>query len=142
MKKDIIGRIIDRLYDYEDVKVYGADLAYTLFESENMDGTFTYNTYEAKEWIKQNFDEIGEVWEELKFQFGSEYLSEYLVDFNPFDNPEKFMVLVILKSASYILGKCKTVEDNWNNEIVLTKENIKKIEKELKELDVNSSIYS
>lgn len=138
MKKDIIKRIIDKLYDYEDVKVYGADLAYTLFESENMDGTFTYNTYEAKEWIKQNFDEIGEVWEELKFQFGS----EYLVDFNPFDNPEKFMVLVILESASYILGKCKTVEDNWNNEIVLTKENIKKIEKELKELDVNSSIYS
>lgn len=78
------------------------------------------------------------MWEELKFQFGS----EYLVDFNPFDNPEKFMVLVILESASYILGKCKTVEDNWNNEIVLTKENIKKIEKELKELDVNSSIYS
>lgn len=138
MKKDIINRIIDKLYDYEDTEVYGADLAYTLFESENIDGTFTYNTYEAKEWIKQNFDEIGEVWEELKFQFGS----EYLMDFNPFDNPEKFMVLVILESASYILGQCKTVQNNWDNEMTLTKENIKKIEKELKELDNNNSIYS
>lgn len=138
MKKDIIKRIIDRLYDYEDTKVYACDLAYSLFESENIDGTFTYSSYEAKEWIKNNFDEIGEVWEELKFQFGS----EYLMDFNPFDNPEKFMVLVILESASYILGQCKTVQDNWDNEMTLTKENIKKIEKELKELDNNNSIYS
>lgn len=138
MKKDIIKRIIDRLYDYEDTKVYACDLAYSLFESENIDGTFTYSSYEAKEWIKNNFDEIGEVWEELKFQFGS----EYLMDFNPFDNPEKFMVLVILESASYILGQCKTVQNNWDNEMTLTKENIKKIEKELKELDNNNSIYS
>ena len=137
MKKDIINRIIDKLYDYEDTEVYGADLAYTLFESENIDGTFTYNTYEAQEWIKNNFDELGEVWEELKFQFGADYLNNY----NVFEEPEKFMVLVILEVASYILGRCKTVEDNWNNEIVLTKKNIKKIEKELKELDNDEPIY-
>lgn len=138
MKKDIIGRIIDRLYDYEDVKVYGTDLAYTLFESENIDGTFTYSSYEAKEWIKNNFDELGEVWEELRFQFGVDYLNNY----NLFEDPEKFMVLVILESAGYILGQCKTVQDNWDNEMILTKENIKKIEKELKELDDDKSIYS
>lgn len=137
MKKDIIKRIIDKLYDYEDTEVYACDLAYTLFESENIDGTFTYNTYEAQEWIKNNFDELGEVWEELKFQLGTDYLNNY----NLFEEPEKFMVLVILEVASYILGRCKTVEDNWNNEIVLTKKNIKKIEKELKELDNDEPIY-
>lgn len=128
MKHDIILRIIDKLYDYEDAKTYGADLSYMLFESENVDGTFTYDRRKAKEWIKQNFDEIGEVWEELKFQFGVDYLNDY----NLFEDPEKFMVLIVLEVASYILGQCKTVQDNWNNEMTLTKENIKKIEKELK----------
>ena len=137
MKKEILKRIIDRLYNYKDIKMYACDLAYALFESENVDGTFTYSSYEAKEWIKHYFDEIGEVWEELKFQFGS----EYLMDFNPFDNPEKFMVLVILESASYILGQCKFIQNNWNNEIILNNKNIKTIEKQLKELDDDSSIY-
>lgn len=137
MKKYIIEKIIDKLHDYEGETVYSCDLAYTLFESENMDGTMTYNSYEAKEWIKNNFDDIGEVWEELKFQFGEDFVK----DLNIFDEPEKFMVIVVLESASYLLSQCKTIDDNWNNEIKLNKTNIKKIEKELKELDNGGGIY-
>lgn len=137
MKKEIIGRIIDKLYDYEDTKHYACDLGYALFEGENMDGTFTYSTYEAKEWIKNNFDDIGEVWEELTFQFGSDFLKNY----NLFDNPEKFMVLIILESASYLISRCKLIDDNWNSEITLDKKTIKTLEKQLKELDNGSGIY-
>lgn len=137
MKKYIIEKIIDKLYNYEGETIYSCDLAYTLFESENMDGTMTYNSYEAKEWIKNNFDDIGEVWEELKFQFGEDFAK----DLNIFDEPEKFMVIVVLESASYLLSQCKTIDDNWNNEIKLNKTNIKKIEKELKELDNGGGIY-
>lgn len=137
MKKEIIDRIIDKLYDYEGETVYSCDLAYTLFESENMDGSFTYSSYDAKEWIKKYFDDIGEVWEELEFEFGSDFLKDY----NLFNNPEKFMVLIILESASYILGQCEFLENNWNNEITLNKENIEKIEKQLKEKDNGESIY-
>lgn len=137
MKKDIIERIIDRLYDYEETKVYACDLSYKLFEGENIDGTFTYSTYKAKEWVKDNFDDIGEVWEELQFQFGSDFLK----DFNMFDNPEKFMVLIILESASYLIGKCKLIEDNWNSKITLDKKTIKTLKEQLKELDDNDSIY-
>lgn len=137
MKKDIIGRIIDKLYDYEGTEVYACDLGYTLFEGENIDGSFTYNTYEAKEWIKENWDDIGEVWEELQFQFGGDFLK----DFNAFDNPEKFMVLIILESAGYLIGKCKLIEDNWNNKITLNKKNIETLKKQLKELDDDGLIY-
>lgn len=137
MKKDIINRIIGKLYDYEDKKIYSCDLAYKLFEGENIDGSFTYNSFEAKEWIKQNFDDIGEVWEELKFQFGDDFLSNY----NLFDNPEKFMVLIIIEVASYIISRCKFIDDNWDKEITLNKKTIKTIEKQLKELDNNLSIY-
>ena len=137
MKKDIIERIIDRLYDYEDEKIYACDLAYKLFESENIDGTFTYSSYNAKNWIKENFDDIGEVWENLTFEFSGDFLKDY----NLFDNPEKFMVLIILESASYILGQCEFLDNNWNDEITLNKENIEIIEKQLKEKDNGGSIY-
>lgn len=137
MKKDIIERIINKLYDYEGEKIYSCDLAYKLFEGENIDESFTYNTYEAKEWIKNNFDDIGEVWEELKFQFGDDFLSNY----NLFDNPEKFMTLIIIEASSYIISKCKLIDDKWDDEITLNKKTITTLEKQLKELDNGSSIY-
>lgn len=138
MKKDIIERIIDKLYDYEGTEVYACDLGYKLFEGENIDGTFTYSSYEAKQWVKENFDDIGEVWEELQFQFGGDFLKDY----NMFDNPEKFMVLIILESASYLIGKCKLIEDNWNDEITLDKKTIETLKEQLKELDDGYSIYN
>lgn len=139
LKNDIIERIVNKLYDYEGVKSYACDLSYTLFEGENMDGSFTYNTYEAKEWIKANYDEIGEVLEELKFNFDSDYFNNILIDC--FNNPERFMVVIILEAASYILSRCKLIDDNWNDEIILNKKNIKTLEKQLKELDNGGSIY-
>lgn len=138
MKKDIIERIIDKLYDYEGTEIYACDLGYKLFEGENSDGTFTYSTYEAKQWIKENFDDIGEVWKELQFQFGGDFLKDY----NMFDNPEKFMVLIILESASYLISKCKLIEDNWNDEITLDKKTIETLKEQIKELDDGCSIYN
>lgn len=137
MKSEIINRIIDKLYDYEDSKVYACDLAYTLFEGENVDGSFTYSRHEAKEWIKNNFEDIAEVYEEIAFEFGTDFMKNY----NLFENPEKFMVLIIIESASYIIGRCKYIEDNWNEEITLSKKVIKIIEKQLKEKDNGGSIY-
>ena len=137
MKNEIIGRIIDKLNDYEESEVYSCDLAYTLFEDENIDGTFTYNTYEAKEWIKSNWEEIGEVWEELNFQFDSEFMNKN----NPFENPESFMVIIILESASYLLSCCEFIDKHWNDKITLSKKNIKTITNQLKELDNGAGIY-
>ena len=137
MKKNIIERIIGKLDDYENEEIYACDLSYTICKGENIDGTFTYNSYEAKEWIKENFDDIGEVWDELTFQFDGDFLKNY----NMFENPEKFMVLIILESASYILGKCKLIEDNWNEKITLNKKTIKALKEQLKELDDGNSIY-
>lgn len=137
LKNEIINKMIEKLYNYEDCKFYGCDLGYGLFESENIDGSFTYSTHKAKEWIKTYYDDIGEVWEELQFQFDKDFLSNY----NPFNEPEKFSVLILLEVSSYLSGKCKTIDENWNNEFVLNKKTIKKIEKELKELNNGGCIY-
>lgn len=137
MKKDIIERIINKLYDYEGETVYSCDLAYKLFEGENIDGSFTYSSYEAKKWIKNYFDDIGEVWEELEFEFGGDFLKNY----NLFENPEKFMCLIIIESASYILGKCEIIKNKWDEELTLNKKTITTIEKQLQKEDNGGSIY-
>lgn len=138
MKKEILDRIIDRLKEYKDTEHYACDLGYTLFEGENLDGSFTYNTYAAEQWIKDNFRDIGPVVDELKFQFGENFMKNY----NPFDNPEKFMVLIILEVASYLISRCKLVQDNWDNKIVLDEEIINTLSEQLEEQKSSSEIYA
>ena len=126
LKQWLIEEIKDHLYNYEDCEVYACDLAYTIFEGENIDGSYTYSTYEAKEWIKKYWEDIGEVVEEIKFQLGSECIP------NVFEEPEKFQVVIVLEGANYILSQSEFIDDKWNDKIILTKKNIKKIISQLK----------
>lgn len=125
----------DLLEEYEDQSVYGCDLGYTLLERYNVDGTYTYSTSEAEKWIKQNFEDIGEIYEELEFQIGAESIP------NPFKNPEAFQVCIMLEEATGMLARCGFVDKNWNEEITLNKENIEKISKELDMLDLSQGLY-
>lgn len=133
IKDYVIDQVIDKLYDYENTENYGCDLAYTLYEGENADGVIFYSTYESKQWIKEHFDDLDEIIEELNFQFGEEYMSK----FNPFSEPDKFVLIVVMEIASYLLGQCSTIEKYWNDKFTLTKAKINKIVKELKELKDN-----
>lgn len=136
LKEWLIGEIESALKDYEGARVYGCDLAYTIFEGANADGSYTCSTYQAKEWIKKYWDEIGEVVEEIKFQFGSEFIP------NVFDEAEKFQVVIILEGANYILSHSKTVEHYWDDEFELTKSRINKIVKEIKESNNSYDFYN
>lgn len=126
LKQWLIEEIKEHLYNYEDCEVYACDLAYTIFEGENIDGSYTCSIYDAKEWIKKYWDDIGEIIEEIKFQLGSEYIP------NVFDEPEKFQIVIILEGASFILSQSDYINTYWNDRIKLTKTNIKKIIKGLK----------
>ena len=130
VKDYVIEALKDKLNDYEGLECYGCDLAYTLYEGENADGVIFYSTYESKEWIKKYFEDLDEIIEELNFQFGTEYMSK----FNPFSEPDRFVLIVVIEVASYLLGCCKTVEKNWNSQFKLTKSKINKIIEELEEI--------
>jgi hypothetical protein len=125
LKNYIIDEIIWHLKDRENENIYACDLAYTLFEAANVDGSYTYSTYEATRWIKKYFDSLGEIVEELK--------ANGIEAPNPFDEPEKFQVVIILEGAQYLLSQCETINENWNNEIELTPKTIRRICKELRE---------
>jgi hypothetical protein len=125
LKNYIIDETIWNLKEREGETVYACDLAYTVFEGANVDGSYTYSTYEAVKWIKKYFDSLGEIVEEMQGQG--------LNAPNPFDEPEKFQVCVLLEGAQYLLSKCETVDKNWNEEIELTPKTIRKICRELRE---------
>lgn len=130
IKDFCIEQLIDKLYDYEDTENYGCDLGYALYEGENADGVIFYSTYQSKQWITEHFEDLDEIVEELNFQFGTEYMAK----FNPFSEPDKFVLIIVMEVASYLIGQCKTVQRYWDKSFKLTKSKIESIVKELKEM--------
>jgi hypothetical protein len=129
MKNELYSEVADflgaKLYQNTGRSVYGCDLAFTLLEGENVDGSITYNRYKATEWIQEHFDELGEVVERMQDEW------KYNAGADIFDNPEKFMVSCYLWIASEICGTLETVDEFWNDEKELTEELNEKILDEL-----------
>ena len=125
----LIETIISRLNEYEGTINYMCDLSSILFESENANGSVLYNTYLTKEFIKENFDLFGD-------------LVEYVQDnmdytLNPFNEPEKAHVWLLLEASRSILSKLPTIDKFWNDEKELTPKLIKQLTKELNALDID-----
>lgn len=141
---DAIIEKLDCLKGYNETH-YPCDLAYELFEGENVDGVYFYNNYKAKQWINKNFEYIGEIAEEFKNNFDSDYANKILLDV--FDNPDRFVVCIVLEVANYLISRCETVDKYWNEEITLTVEIIDKLIKEIEALknptltDILKDIY-
>ncbi len=126
IKNEVIDKLIEELENYRDTEHYACELAYDLLEGYNIDGTITYSTQEAKQWIKNNFDDLGEIVAERE---ENGYSTP-----NLFDNPELFMVVIYLEVANYVMDKCKFINDNWDGTFTLNDKNIYTITKQLREL--------
>lgn len=129
IRKEVAEDLINHINGYEGATVYGCDLAFTLFEGYNVDGSVTYSRYKAQEWIKAHFDELGEIVENMRDNW------EYEAGADIFDNPEKFMTSCYLWVASEICGQLDSVSEFWNDETDLTANIIDKITKELETID-------
>lgn len=126
IKEFMVDVLKDKLYEYEGTSSYGGDLAYDLLQQYNVDGTYTYSTYKAKQWVQEYFNELSEIVEEMT--------EEGLPPCNVFKNPEAFQVQIMLYVAGGLLGQCETVNEFWNDEQELTEEIITKIKEELDNL--------
>ena len=120
--------IIDNIENWEGQTKYACDLGDYLTEGPNVDGSLTYSTYRAKEYIREWWYEAGEYWEYEKNNFGEN-------THNPFDNPEAYMVCMVIEGVNSILSRCQYIEDNWNEEITLDEATIKIIIEQVKEQD-------
>ena len=126
IKEFVADVLIDKLDEYKGTSSYGADLAYDLLEEYNVNGTYTYSTHKAKQWVQEHFDELDEIVEAME--------DEGLPPVNVFQNIEAFMVCVMLYVAGDLLGQCDTVTAFWNEEFILEADVIEKIKKELNEI--------
>ena len=125
---DLRNTIIDRLNDYKNTDVYGSDLAYTLFERENANGSVFCNAYKTKEFIKNNFD--------LFADFSEYYIDTFRESLDIFAEPEKAHVILLLESAQMVLSNLNTVNEFWNESKELTEELINAIIEELNKLEL------
>ena len=126
IKDFMVDVLKDKLDEYEGTHYYGGELDFYLLQQYNVDGSYTYNTYEAKQWIQEHFDELGDIVKEMT--------EEGLPPCNVFENPEAFQVQIMLFVAGDLLGQCETVNEFWDDEIVLEKNIIDKIKEELDNL--------
>lgn len=128
LKNYVIDAMIDELNEMEGRTGYGCDLGYAIFEYANLDGTYTYSTKKSIEWIGKYFSEIGDIVDDIKANTGENILP------NPFNNPEAFQVVIMLEMSNAFCAQCPFIDENLNNEIELTEENIKLIISQLEEL--------
>ena len=126
IKDFMVDVLKDKLSEYEGTPSYGGELDFYLLQQYNMDGSYTYNTYEAKQWIQEHFDELGDIVKEMT--------EEGLPPCNVFENPEVFQVQIMLFVAGDLLCQCETVTSFWDDEIILEKNIIDKIKEELENL--------
>lgn len=125
---DLKASIIDRLNDYQDTSEYGCDLAFKLFEGENANGTVLFSTAQTQDFIKENFELFGDLVNHVSFTMD--------MHLNPFLEPEKAHVVLLLEAAQSVLSKLPTIDANWNNSIKLTAPMIKKLTKEILSLEI------
>ena len=119
--------LLQRLDEYEGTTQYVCDLGYTLCESENINGTLTFSTYEAKQYLKEWWDECGEYLEYENLNFGENR-------HNPFENPEAYMVCMVIQGVRSILDQCNSINQSWNDRVELNEEFLEKLREEIEEV--------
>lgn len=121
--------ITNRLDDFEGSTHYVCDFASEITMSINVDGTATYSTSKAKEYLREWWDDCADYFQYEKDNFGE-------VLHNPFECLEAFHVCMIIQGVSSLLSQCSIIDEHWNDEIEITQEVIDSILKEIENLDI------
>lgn len=117
-------QILDNIDNEEGYSRYGCDLAGYLTEAMNADGSFTYSREEAKEYIKEWWDDAANYSDYEEMIWGKR-------ETNPFGEPELFTVRMVIEGVAGIMGQLPIIEENWNDKIELTTETIKTIKEQV-----------
>lgn len=122
--------IKEHIEGYIGQTFYGCDLGITLTEGPNCDGSCTYSRYEAVEYLKEWWWEAADYFEYEKSEFGLESIH------NPFDNPECYMVCMLIEGVNDLIAQCEVIDKNWNDKFELTEEIAQQICEEIEDFDI------
>jgi hypothetical protein len=126
-------QILDNIDEFEGDSKYGCDLGYELTQGMNCDGTFTYSTKEAMEYLQEWWWDAEQYSEYEDFNFGERT--------NPFKNVEAFLVRMVVEGVNGLMGKLPIIEEHWNDKLELTPENIEIIKEQLGELSDEEEVF-
>ena len=139
--------IYDWLDEHIGFKTCGADLGLDITKMDNFSGSVFKNRIKAKkiwnEWKKDYIDAYLQYLDDLGYSPESNFTQEFetdddgeAVDYEwvPKDY-EKETTRMVIWMVEEIIGSCKTVKDNWNDDFEITKlvaDNIKREVKKVK----------
>ncbi|RMD68425.1 MAG: hypothetical protein D6822_07030 [Cyanobacteria bacterium J149] len=128
-KELCIEHIKETLPEFIGQSEYVADLGYKLTENENMTGSWYCSAYDAtqdlNEWMTDNDAE--EVVNYYRQNFG-------MIPSDPIGEPEKYHLILVIAGVEYFFNQSDTVQELWNDEVLITKKLVQKIIKELENL--------
>ncbi len=119
--------LLELLDAYIGTSHYACDLGYCLCEEENANGTLTFSRNRAMKYLQAWWFDCGDYWEFEKDNFGEH-------PHNPFDNPEAFMVCMVIHGVDNILSQCRPINEAWNDTITLSDEFVAELKKEIEEV--------
>lgn len=112
------------LENYEGEKITACELAWTLTQAYNVDGTITYNTQKSIDLIHEYWWDIADIYSEYVGELGH-------CEINIFESPEAFLTLIFIQNAENLIAHCEIIKNNWNENIELNRKNIEIIKKQL-----------
>lgn len=87
--------VLEHLSEHEGREVYLCDLGFTLTEYPNCNGTLTYSREEAKNYLREWWNEADDYFRYEKDNFGTAR--------NPFENPEAYMVCMVIEGVRELI---------------------------------------
>lgn len=119
-----IDYIVNEFPEWEGQAVHGGDLGSYLTEDPNANGI-----YEDDSWgfIKEHLEDAADEFNYERSEFGEAA--------NPFDDPEGFVVRMLVNTVDAILARVPLVNERWNRRVDWTAEDIKSVIRWLTEDD-------
>ena len=120
--------IKEKIYGFVGSTYYGCDFPYELTMEENTNGTLTFSRNAAKDTLGEWWVDCGDYWEYEKDNFGERL-------YNPFDEPEAYMVCMVIEGCASLLGQTEALNEVWNDKFELTTEFADKIVEQINDID-------
>lgn len=119
--------LINELENHSEVTVYACDLGIELTDGICRNGTVENSTVGTIEKMKDYWNEYGSVFAYMEDNYGKAL--------NLFDNSGGFDAEAYCIIAGDILSNCDFIDENWDQEIRLDEETVKKIIYEIEEIE-------
>lgn len=122
------SHIIDTIHDYVGSDYYMADFCYEITQYMNANGTCTFSRAKASEYLKEWWSDCGMYWEFEKDNYGTH-------SYNPFDDPEAYMVCMVVEGCASLLSASSFMREHWDERLTLTDEIADEIAAEVAKMD-------